>query len=161
MDLKILCQEIDYQKTYPYDKRVDFFNKYNIPTTQVAFNPILELAQFAYGSSFQLGGRPHGYSHSGATFSSFNNSLKDPKKGKILLSNSYIWIFENRIKVFRYIPGSYNEPVEKRYKPFITFDSKTKEVSLIGTDGISGTRVRKTLYQDIDEFLIDFGYEAW
>ena len=51
MDLKELIIDIDYQKHYSYDKRIDLFNKYQISPSSKFFVPIWELAQFIIGSN--------------------------------------------------------------------------------------------------------------
>lgn len=159
MDLKELVKEIDYQKSYDYDKRCELFNKYQIPVTLKAFNPILELTTIAKGYTISKN-RPSGYSHSGATFSAFNESLKNPNKGIIILQNNYVRITEKIITIYEY--NGYDDKIKEiKFKPIVAFDLKDKIIRLIGTDKIWGASVKRTLYQDIDQFLIDLGYSKW
>lgn len=159
MNLKDLIKEINYQEAYSYDRRVDLFNKYAISTAQKAFNPIYELAKFIIDKRTILNvsykeepitsqGLYTPYSHSGALLSTFNEEVKQDK-------SSFVKHFEDKGTIYIY---GYSG-AERKHIPILIFNEKDKTITI---KRISlGFIISRNLYDQIDEWLIDFGYEKW
>lgn len=75
-----LVQEIDYQKDYTYEQRIDIFNKYQISSSVKYINPVMLLSTFllSQGRDFSNARFP-GMSHSGNVQTSFNKKIKENK----------------------------------------------------------------------------------
>lgn len=160
-----LIKEINYQEAYSYDKRVDLFNKYFIPTSMNFFNPIYELAKFIIDrrsyyksdtSDYQSfnNGTYSCYSHSGAVASSFNKNFnKNHKENKSLVK-----IYPNgRIGILAYFR-----------KDTVDIEYESKLILMFNTDktisikyNTSDIKIPRNLYDLIDEWLVDFGYNKW
>ena len=113
MDLKELIIDIDYQKHYSYDKRIDLFNKYQISPSSKFFVPIWELAQFIIGSNmankkvyfFAFG---HGQN---ILNRSLNKNIADKKELRISVSNT-----GKSLIIRRYVPDAKNLPTYGKYR---------------------------------------------
>lgn len=161
MDLKILVKEIDYQKEYSYEKRVDLMNKYAISTSQKYFNLIYELGKFIVGdrriskSSYKEDNIFYGrhnscYSHTGAVMSRFNNQSYNLKNHQ-----ATVRIDGNSILLYTTV---YDSKLTK-LKPFLSFDLEFKTFSI--RDGAGSVKIRREVYREIDNWLVDFGFEKW
>lgn len=161
MDLKDLVKEIDYQKEYSYEKRVDLMNKYAISTSQKYFNLIYELGKFIVGDrrisehssnehNIFYGQHNSCYSHTGAVMSGFNNQSHSIKnhQATVRVHNSSIILY-TRV----YVSG------ESKLKPFLSFDLDSRTFSI--KEAANSVRIRRCIYDEIDEWLIDFGFEKW
>lgn len=117
-----LAKEVDYQKTYSYEKRVDIFNKYGISTSINYVNPIMLLASYLCERGGWEGAystrRFYGVSHSGAVLSNFN---KEFEKGK----SPYLEFSKNGSH-FRYnvFYGSTRDSFKRRVTFYVWDDSK-------------------------------------
>jgi hypothetical protein len=154
MELKVLIKEVNYQEEYSYDKKIELFNKYGISTALNFFNPIYELAKFILGDNNnpRIGYCP--YSHSGNIASSFNENFKKGKSDKIKLHDN------GSITISKYEETKINDDYIWEYKPVIRFLSAGKTVKIFSYDNF-GVSVKRGLYESIDQWLIDFGYENW
>lgn len=163
MDLKLLIEEINYQEKYTYEQRVDFFNKYHISQTQKFFNPIYELAKFIVGdrgpakkyyinqNDPDQGFYNACYSHSGAVASSFNKTTDRSQTNK----EASVRVTDDKIGIYAYMSSVQGGRI---LKPFLWFhDDKTISI----TDHCHGVKIKRDLYNLIDQWLIDFGYEKW
>lgn len=165
MDLSELAKEINYSEEYSEDIKIDLFNKYAIPRHQEFINPLFELTKVlvdkrSYSKSVYTdsehehfnNGKYSCYSHSGAVASAFNENIKLNKANEInitpngnIIVNGYNRTTQKHEKLIRFT-------VDKRiiiYKLALNSFNESFEIP------------RKNLYDVVDEFLIDFGYEKW
>lgn len=151
MDLRELIKEVNYQDSYNYDKRVFLFNKYGISAGQEFFNPIYELTKFILNDS--NGNEYSMYSHSAYVASCFNDKIKTK-------NHENIKVFDNGvIQIFRYI--RYRTDKDKTHTVLMTYFPNGKTVKIFPTEYERGINVRRGLYESIDEWLVDFGFEKW
>ncbi len=164
MDLRELVKEINYQESFDYDKRVELFNKYKISTTKNFINPIIELSRFIlHGRYLTDYDRIGGYSHSGAIKSTFNNELKLKKDSTTTIENNYVRVSEKVIQFLQFDPKDIGNP-DRKSRPVLWyhFDDKTISITKLAYEYVSSSfRIERDMYDKIDTFLIDFGYEAW
>lgn len=158
MDLKDLVIEEKYQERYSYDKRCELFNKHAISTAQVAFNPIYELAKFtlrkAQMNSYQRFLWQHGsiYTHSGTLLSEFNEKYSQGREKLVR------WNEENQaIDIYG---KNEHDKNDWTYVPMLSFRLKTKTISLHPNRFVE-FNISRDLYDQIDQWLLDFEYEKW
>ncbi|AFF28273.1 gp275 [Sphingomonas phage PAU] len=78
-----MVKEVDYQKEYDYDKRVELFNKYHISTSLSYINPIMLLTErllnpgMSFSRFYQFD--CWGTSHHGAVKTAFNQKIKEDR----------------------------------------------------------------------------------
>lgn len=159
MDLQELIVDINYQQKYDYEKRVDLFNKYQISPSSKFFVPIWELGQFIISNNmpnknsfvFSFG---HGQN---ILNNSLDRDVADKKELRIGLTST-----GKSIMIRRYIADAKSIPTFGKYRNAIRFDLNTKTISLCsGLTEFGSYQVARDLYQKIDEWLVDFGYETW
>ena len=159
MDLKELIIDIDYQKHYSYDKRIDLFNKYQISPSSKFFVPIWELAQFIIGSNmankkvyfFAFG---HGQN---ILNRSLNKNIADKKELRISLSNT-----GRSLIIRRYVPDAKELPTYGKYRNAIIFNLEDKCISVCGSIlEVGQFKINRDLYDLIDQWLVDFGFNKW
>jgi hypothetical protein len=157
--LVALIKEIDYQETYSYEKRVDLFNKYCIPTHLKFFNPIYELAKFildrrSYYKSEHSDYESFGkgsyscYSHSGNVMSSFNKDFSEKKSETVKVS------INGNITIYGYDRNT------SKHLPVLRFNT-SKTIAILYNHFSNGINIPRNLYDLIDEWLVDFGYNKW
>lgn len=165
INLESLIKEINYQEEYSYDKRADLFNTYSISTSQNFFNPIYELAKFIcdrrsyYKSeissyeSYQKGCFNSCYSHSGNIASAFNktwNTVK-PEFQTVKLYKT------GMIRVYGLSKGLTLD-VPNKLVPLLDFNvDKTVTIHALSAPNT----IPRNLYDQIDRWLLDFGYAKW
>lgn len=111
--IKSLIVELDYQKEFTYEQRVDFFNKWSISTSTKFFNPIMSLFSLIEKliidrsdlREYDL--QNYGVSHSGAVMTAFNKKIKSNSLEliKIKIDNENLLV----IDFFRYNYGESGE----------------------------------------------------
>lgn len=154
--LEDLTKEMEYQKSYSYENRVDIFNKYKISTSTSYINPIMLLSShirrcgseyFNYDS-----GMFQGVSHSGAVQSAFNKEFKvDKSKYVKVRKGSQLNIYE----IFNY---SYNKREMEKVMIFRE-NVETGAVKFKICNPVDFFPKRGfCFYEWAEEFLKDFGF---
>jgi len=159
MDLTTLIPEIDYQQTYTYEQRVDIFNKYLISPATKMMCPIWQLSQFIISN----------------TMPNKNTYVYRFGHGQNLLNNSRDIAIQNRkemqvsmtssnksIMIRSYDPDAKEMPKYGKYRNAIRFDLTMRTISLCTSlTQLGPYQVSRDLYDQIDQWLIDFGYSKW
>ena len=159
MDLTKLITDVDYQVEYNYEKRVDLFNKYKISPASKFFVPIWELAQFIISNNmpnknsfvFSFG---HGQN---ILNNSLDKDVENKKELRIGLTPT-----GKSIVIRRYVSEAKSIPTYGKYRNALRFDLNSRTISLCNELLHSGSyQISRDLYEKIDEWLIDFGFEKW
>lgn len=154
-DMTKLVIDLDYQHRFDYEKRVDLFNKYQIPTNTKYFVPIWELSQFLMKEQ----GKYFGYFGHGQTIlnTKFENEVVNHKIMRIGINKD-----GKSIVIRKYFHGVKEVPTLGKYRNMLRFDLTNRTISvtkfLIESYLFSFDR---DLYDRIDEWLIDFGFNKW
>lgn len=154
--MRRLIEDIDYQSKYTYEQRADLFNKYQIPTNTKFLVPIWELAQFIVTLGNYNKKTFSGYGHGQNILNKdLKKNIEDNKELRIELSQNYITIRaidNNAKKVGRY----------GRFRNMVIFNLENSTVKIARRVLFLGSyEIPRDLYQKIDEWLIDFGYNKW
>jgi len=160
MNLVNLVEDINYQDKYDYEKRVDLFNKYGISAATTFFVPIWGLSQFIQNICHMGRG---GYCEFGHGQRILNSSLKEtsqqlPDKNKV--DTRRIVLKGNIIEIWIGVPNIESHPLIGTRRQIIRF-SPSGSLKLNNYGFLNMVYIPRNLYEKIDEWLIDFGYEKW
>lgn len=158
MDLTKLMCDVDYQKAYTYDQRADLFNKYQIPTSNKFLVPIWELSQFIISTN----------KNNSKNFDSFGHgqNVLNRNLTKDISNNDNIRIkyveSSKRIIIRNYHANEKTHPIIKKYRTAIIFDLDSRTLEFTKWVLMFGNfQIDRDMYDKIDQWLIDFGYEKW
>lgn len=160
--VKSLIVELDYQKEFTYDQRVDFFNKWGISTSTKYFNPIMALCtliELKVQNTSKEEFREYelcsyGMSHSGNVMTAFNKDVKDENKTErfnIKIDNERMLVLE----FFKYVPYQ-TEPSKQFAKKVLFKITDTFSFKLFNTDLWFSNSNPVNVFPTIFDFITDF-----
>lgn len=159
MDLLKLVEPVDYVKQYSYEQRVDHFNKYKITPVAKNWIPIWELAQFIINMNMQNKNSyvfPYGHQQN-ILENSADRGIEDKNEQRIVVTNT-----GKSIIIKRYVKEEISMPKYGKYRNAIRFDLEPKTISIFPSLANAGVfQISRGIYEKIDEWLMDFGYEYW
>jgi hypothetical protein len=151
--MKNLIIDIDYQKQYDYEKRVDLFNKYGISVSEKFFVPIWGLANYITSLCGILSKDYYpSYGHGQSVLSNIDTK-SEKSRIKTWEQN------DNLIDIFYHFPNVERHEKYGNLRKVIRFNIKEKTISLNNHGHLSVCKIPRNLYQKIDEWLFDFGFE--
>jgi len=161
MDLSKLIIDIDYQKEYDYEKRVDLFNKYGVSVSEKFFVPMWALANYIT-SLCGIMTKTHypQYGHGQNVLYEINTvELENGSVPRIKTHG----VNKSIIDIHFYIPNLPECKFYGRRRKVLRFNLKNKTINVNNycNSNSSSCCIPRNLYEKIDEWLVDFGYEKW
>jgi hypothetical protein len=151
--MKNLIIDIEYQKNYSYEKRVDLFNKYGVSVSEKFFVPIWGLSNYITSLCGILSKNYYpSYGH-GQTV--LQNIVTTGEKVRIKTFEQN----ENIIDIYFSFPNIERDQKLGSLRKVIRFHLKDKTVSLNNYGHLNICKIPRDFYQKIDEWLVDFGFE--
>lgn len=158
MNLLDLVVDIDYQQKYTYEQRVDLFNKYGLSTATKFFVPIWGLAQYIEDLCLQIPKKY--YREFGHGQQVLNSNLFKQSSEKPEIDRRRIRVRPNgRIDIHTCIPNIEETTLEGKMRRVLSFNGNILYMNNYGH--LSMCRIPRNLYELIDQWLIDFGYDRW
>lgn len=155
MDLVELIKDIDYQNQYSYERRVELFNKYQISVSEKFFVPIWGLSQYV----LELTG--YTYEKYYPSYGHGQRILDTNLIDKCSDRKNRIWYTNNQIFIKRYVANVISEPEMGTLRNVMKFNLTDKTISVFSFDMKFCYRIPRNLYDKIDEWLVDFGFDKW
>lgn len=167
MNLLDLVLDVDYQKSYSYEKRVDLFNKYGISTAMKFLVPIWGLSEyilehvhhFDYYSSSGERFWEYGHGQQLLQIDLYEKLRKAPVEGAI--DTRRIRPYTKKIDIWRHIKGIEPHPTRGTMRKVISFSNEDKTLSVNNYHYLSMCTIPRDIYDRIDQWLIDFGFSKW
>ena len=159
MNLNDLVVDLDYQAHYSYDKRCELFNKYGISTAMGFFVPIWGLSMFIRNTCLR------GYQNSKDVSFGHGQRVVDSTLIEKTRAEKYprIKTYEHGHRIDINIYFNNIEKCEHRgsMRRIINYNIKEKTISINNYGFLDMCYVPRDLYEKIDEWLVDFGFEKW
>jgi hypothetical protein len=163
-NLSDLLIDIDYQKQFTYEQRVDIFNKYGYSTSMLFFTPIYHLTTLIYNQCGFNENPSYGYGHGKYTL-----DIKMLDKAKEFLSDApykYKLINENKEYLYFKYHRMYN--IKTSGGEYVTIDSNIQiwndkslpiqEALTIKLKCVTQKVPRVDVYKLVNEWLTYFNY---
>lgn len=153
--MKELIIDIDYQKKYSYEKRVDLFNKYGISVSENFFVPIWGLSNYITDLCGIMPKKFYPSFGHGQTVLSKIDTTSDKSRIKTYEKN------ENIVDIFYHFPNVERNEKYGNLRKVIRFHIKEKTISINNYTYLDLCKVPRDLYQKIDEWLNDFEFNNY